>query len=1057
MQLWQLELKHLFLLLTFGLTAPLILPAQYDWNNPSLSLTIEDGLPSHYFRGMAKNKEGFMWIGTFSGLCRFDGRQVQSFLHKPDDSTTISTDGIMTLASAGKDQKLMAGTYYGLNVYEPVSAQFISYTHIAGDTCSIPNNFVYRIYNDRQDDIWVGTSSNVLAKFDEKTGCFKWYFPEGDQEELVVGKAASRVRAISQDYYNDSLLWVSTNEKFFCFNKYTETFTVPDSTLRIVDYIHPHADGHLYIYSGANQIKRFDTKTRKMVDWLKLEENWNIRKIFKKSEKELWITSNLGLSVLNTETFTITKSWANHPKSKKYYDIDYIDEQGRIWAATPNGINVYDPLTTQFANYHFELSRENLPCITMDLVEDTFRNVLYLAVESGDGLYCFDLDTKEWTIIPPPSNYRGDAFSGRDVLITNTGRIIIVESNNLYTLTSDGRQMKQMEPLPGLKKESNWYSLFEDHAGYIWMAGFKNGWIKWHPEKQTIENISDKFQPCSGTRLRPVFLQDSRKNVWMSNCGGITVYSYERDTFYNFPCEEDQDCPNSFYRTKGLVEDDQGRIWMGEASKVGLGLANVEQPELGITKKIALDTLIASDSFQIKKGFAQDFAITYPFVKDKQGYIWLISKAGLLRMDQAFKSLEIFSDNDGLELLDPDLNVFTLMGLIQLSDGQIVMGFRKGVGFFRPEQLRYNQELPRPYLTSLKVFNEELLTDSSLYFAKDIYLDYTQNFFSLEFSSIGFTHPEKNFYQYQLEGVDPSWTDAGQRNYVGYTNIDGGDYTFKVKAANVDGMWNKEPLKIRLHISTPWWKTAWFRTFVLLGILASIFAFYQYRINRLMKEERLRSQYEKKLANVELTALRAQMNPHFIFNCLNSIDHYIIKNETRKASEYLNSFSRLIRLILQNSRSNYINLKDELEALKLYMEMESLRFNHRFDYVVQVEKEMDLESTEIPPMIIQPYVENAIWHGLMHKKGKGKVVLTLGRENGYLHCSIEDNGIGRDKAAQLKSKNRTRKKSMGMGITKDRINIINNLYNTDTSVHVIDLKDKQGIGVGTRIELTIPI
>ena len=296
----------------------------------------------------------------------------------------------------------------------------------------------------------------------------------------------------------------------------------------------------------------------------------------------------------------------------------------------------------------------------------------------------------------------------------------------------------------------------------------------------------------------------------------------------------------------------------------------------------------------------------------------------------------------------------------------------------------------------------------------------------------------------------------GRKQWGALVNV-ARNYTFKVKAANIDGIWNKAPLEIRLHISTPWWKTWWFRSLVVLAILGSIFSFYQYRVRQIRKAERLRSEYGKKLANVELTALRAQMNPHFIFNCLNSIDHYIIKNETRKASEYLNSFSRLIRLILQNSRSNYVNLRDELEALKLYMEMESLRFNHRFDYVVQVENDMDLDSTEIPPMIIQPYVENAIWHGLMHKEGKGKVVLTLARENGYLRCSIEDNGIGRARAAELKSRNSTRKKSMGMGITNDRINIINNLYNTDTSVKVIDLVNANGTGRGTRIELTIPI
>ena len=199
------------------------------------------------------------------------------------------------------------------------------------------------------------------------------------------------------------------------------------------------------------------------------------------------------------------------------------------------------------------------------------------------------------------------------------------------------------------------------------------------------------------------------------------------------------------------------------------------------------------------------------------------------------------------------------------------------------------------------------------------------------------------------------------------------------------------------------------------------------------------------------------MNPHFLFNCLNSIDHYIIKNETRKASEYLNSFSRLIRLILQNSRSNYVNLNDELETLTLYMEMESLRFNHRFDFEVQTEPGLALSEIEIPPMLIQPFIENAIWHGLMHKSGKGKVTLRVSKDNDLLKCTIQDDGIGRAKATELKKRSSSGKKSMGMNITQDRIQTINKIYETNTSVNIIDMMDENGMAAGTKVELRIPL
>jgi LytS/YehU family sensor histidine kinase len=258
------------------------------------------------------------------------------------------------------------------------------------------------------------------------------------------------------------------------------------------------------------------------------------------------------------------------------------------------------------------------------------------------------------------------------------------------------------------------------------------------------------------------------------------------------------------------------------------------------------------------------------------------------------------------------------------------------------------------------------------------------------------------------------------------------------------------------------WPTAmleetWFKGLLLHVALVFIYLFYRFTVFQIRKEEQLRAEFERRLSDIEMNALRSQMNPHFIFNCLNSIDYYILKNETERASNYLNRFSRLIRLILQNSRVNYVSLKDELEALKLYIEMEVLRFQQRFFYEIKVEKGLELREIEIPPMLLQPYVENAIWHGLLHKKECGHLEVHLSRRAGNLFCVIEDNGIGREMARALRSKTATRRKSMGMRITEDRISIINRLYKTRSSIRVIDKKNWQGLPAGTRVELTIPL
>ena len=216
--------------------------------------------------------------------------------------------------------------------------------------------------------------------------------------------------------------------------------------------------------------------------------------------------------------------------------------------------------------------------------------------------------------------------------------------------------------------------------------------------------------------------------------------------------------------------------------------------------------------------------------------------------------------------------------------------------------------------------------------------------------------------------------------------------------------------------------------------------------------------FEQKLAEMEMTALRAQMNPHFIFNCLNSIKLYTTDNDSEKASVYLTKFSRLIRLVLENSRSEQVTLNNELEALQLYLEMESMRFKNKLRFTIDVDSELDKDLIELPPLLLQPYVENAIWHGLMHKKEGGNVQVKVTQpEYDRLQIKISDDGIGREKAAALKSKSATTNKSFGMKVTDERIALINQVYQTNANIKVHDLIDAEGQAAGTEVVIEILI
>ncbi len=231
--------------------------------------------------------------------------------------------------------------------------------------------------------------------------------------------------------------------------------------------------------------------------------------------------------------------------------------------------------------------------------------------------------------------------------------------------------------------------------------------------------------------------------------------------------------------------------------------------------------------------------------------------------------------------------------------------------------------------------------------------------------------------------------------------------------------------------------------------------------SRMMEQQHIRqleTEFEQKLADTEMTALRAQMNPHFIFNCLNSIKLYTLDNEADKASDYLTKFSRLIRLVLENSRSKLVSLQNELEALQLYIELEAMRFKQKLRFSIQVSPGIDQRYLRIPPLLLQPYVENAIWHGLMHKPEGGTVTVVVSQpQENLLHIEIADDGVGRERAAELKSKSAGKHKSFGMQVTADRIRMINQLYNIQTHVRIDDLVDAEGQPAGTEVILHIPI
>jgi hypothetical protein len=398
------------------------------------------------------------------------------------------------------------------------------------------------------------------------------------------------------------------------------------------------------------------------------------------------------------------------------------------------------------------------------------------------------------------------------------------------------------------------------------------------------------------------------------------------------------------------------------------------------------------------------------------------------------------------------------------------LGFN-GLDRVKPDLIKDDYPPSLVYLKSLEINQAPVSIPTAVDGEQEeLNLKYFQNKISIETGIIDFYSKGINKIRYKLDGVNRDWQ-YGPANYtIRYEELPPGEYKLFMQADNA-GHEFTGPIRSLLRISPAFWNTWWFRIITGILLVGGFYIAIRYRLNQKFRLKLESSEKEKQLADMrqntaelkqqttelEMQALRAQMNPHFIFNSLNSINRFILQNNRLQAAEYLTKFSRLIRLILQNSQTALINLESEIESVKLYLSLESLRFDYHFEYKLSVDPDMDISALKVPSLIIQPYIENAIWHGLMHKKEKGQLDIELTQENDHLYFKITDNGIGRRQATALASKSATLHKSMGLGITARRIAMMRSGNFEGSSVVIHDLVNEDGSAAGTEVVIKIPV
>lgn len=388
---------------------------------------------------------------------------------------------------------------------------------------------------------------------------------------------------------------------------------------------------------------------------------------------------------------------------------------------------------------------------------------------------------------------------------------------------------------------------------------------------------------------------------------------------------------------------------------------------------------------------------------------------------------------------------------IAVLNDTVWVATKKSVLFFDGRLSFLNVTPPLFHFTNFKINNVDVgLTALSE-------LNYMSNNISIGFEALSYKSYGNIQYRYSLLNETDTFESVTSNRHVEFLSLKPGKYIFSVLVKNSSGTWTKVAQQLQFVILAPLWQQGWFRWLAALTIVLVSVYIMRLRIARIREQERLRTDFNKQLVMLEIKALRAQMNPHFIFNVINSIQDYILRNDARSAQRYLTKFAKLVRSILDNSVEGEVMLEGELDANKLYVELEQQRFDDKFEFELNISPDVDANSLLIPSMIVQPFLENSIKHGIRYLPGNGKLSLTVKRDDHTVFIFIEDNGIGRAAAAELNKVNASEHISYGSLITSRRVEAYNKAHNTSIQLTILDLFDEHGKASGTRVELLIPV
>jgi ligand-binding sensor domain-containing protein len=990
------------------------------------SYSAADGLPHKNVTSIAQDQNGFIWIATWDGLSRYDGYEFKNYYHRPGDSTSIPYFTVNQVLVDRYNSVWLAGYPFATAKYNPKSDNFIRFSEEGTRNLLLDTN----------NEIWIHYVNN-LKKWDQSKNQFITY--DIDFNKPSENPDLRYLSSVEIDQKGNFWLFFSFGSEDW---KIYKSSSIQNNRI-LFDYQGVISDELLKpIYSG-NRIRfvPFESVSGKL--WLLsgygLFEFDNPQKRFNPNHIGIPPEEIQGLTPEFFKKLMGAITCYNIPQQSKrtgtnfrgeYISAYLIDRQGLVWLgffddhATAGGLARFIPVPSWFTHYFDKTSAEGSLSPFFPILKDKYgtlwaplrnKNLIYQYNKNGTLEESKPIDDRFWKNNLHPRSLLEDK-SGIWIGYNDDLLVYYDFASGKYSIELDHTQQKMDDyskpsGFVHLAKEGDDLIIFSYHAIY-----------RYNPQSKEITLLSRIDEE------KAIYSMQKDGDIgWIVGYARGTVRYFDRD----FKLISEYKAGSGLFNVEAVCKGDNNEIW---AALLGEGVARIDMAS-GKSELLTTADGLSNNT-------------TYSILKDNSGNCWITTNQGISRYNPVTRQFRQFGKSEGLRIEE-----FNSDGFFMSPDGEMFFAGMGGVVSFFPDTINLsteNKQISPLMITEILVSGIARHFQKAVYETDTLWLQKGDDNFRLGFACLDFRDAEKIRYRYRLSGEENEFTETNHRNrFVNYANLSPGRYLFELESTNSEGDWVASR-KLLIVIPPFYYQTRWFLALIVaLSVVLILWMIYSY--NR-----QLRLRFEQKHSQLRLESLRGQMNPHFIFNTLNSINYFISQNDRLSANRYIADFSRLMRTILGNMTSDYIPFSKEFESINDYLKLEHLRFSDKFDYSIEVQEGHADEGLLVFPGMVQPFVENAIWHGVRGLEGrKGMVKVSFYREGSLiLRCTITDDGIGRKLSQQRKSSLHLHH-SRGLKIVQERLNIVNALSKSSCKISFEDLYPDRD-ETGTNVTIDIP-